>query len=281
MAIRKPIFVTPVDLGTITSGNEASGFPAQHLNRQKGKGLVWRSSGSSNVWARGQFSAATSIDFCSLIGTNAQAGTRIRLRLGGSQAEVDGTAPYDSGALPIYTTLPDMSLSLDFVGQEYLIDTPGDASGISHSFLELPSVRSATWWRIDITGHAGDFQASNLVLGKKIEPANFYNFEWEFGAQDLGSLDFTRLGVWDEEDGAILRTCNFTLGWVSEAEFEASFRPIMEGGLRKVIYCCFDPDATGYRQAKTYMGTLQRLPVARSQRKPQTYSLEFQILSYI
>jgi hypothetical protein len=265
MAIRKPIFVIPVDLGTVVSGNVRAGYAVSHLSRQKAIGLTWRTEGASNAWARGAFNSEAEVDFCSLMLANAQPGTTIRLRLGTSQAEVDGSsAPYDSGALPFISP----SITRD--------------DGLYHSHLELSAVEEATWWRIDIGGHTGDFQAANLVLGKKIEPANFYNFEWDSGIQDLGSLEITRLGVFDEEPGLILRTISFTLGWVGEAEFEASFRPMMETlGLRGAIYCCFDPEANTMRQAKTYLGVFQKPPFARSQRKPQTYSQEFQILSLV
>lgn len=264
MAIRKPFFVIPADLGVVVSGNVRAGYSVHHLARHKGIGLTWRSEGSSNVWARGAMSATTPIDFCSLIAANALPGTTIRLRLGTSQAEVDGSAPYDSGALPFIS--PSITRT----------------DGLYHSHLELPSVENATWWRIDIGGHTGDFQASSLVLGKKIEPTYFYNFEWESGIQDMGSLEITRLGVFDEEPGVILRTIDFTLGWVGEDEFEASFRPMMERlGTRGIIYLCFDPEPTTYRQAKTYMGVMQKPPFARSQRRPRTYEQQFQILSLI
>lgn len=264
MPIRKPIFIRPLDLGTLTTGNETAGFPAANLNRHKAIGLTWKTTGASNVWIRGNLGAARSIDFCSIISANALAGTSIRLRLGDTQAEVDGTADYDSGALPF--------ISPSIVRED----------GLYHSHLELPAVQNKQWFRIDITGHTGDFQASNLVLGQKVEPSGFYNFEWELGVEDLGNIEFSRWGVIDEEDGVIFRTLSFTLGWQTEAEFEAHFRPMMERlGRRGIIYLCFDPDPTTYRQAKTYMGVFQKSPYARSHRKPQTYSQDFEILSFI
>lgn len=264
MAIRKPIFTRPHSLGTIATGNEAAGFPAANLNRHKAVGLTWKSAGNGNLWVRGDFGSARPVDFCSVVSANALPGTQIRLRLGDTQGEVDGTADYDSTALPFISP----SITRE--------------DGLYHSHLELPSVQTKRWWRIDITGHTGDFQASNLVLGQKVEPSGFYNFEWEFGAEDMGGLEIGRWGVFDEEDGVIMRTLQFTLGWQSEAEFEAHFRPMMERlGRRGIVHLVFDPEATAYRQAKTYMGVFSKVPFARSQRKPQTYSQDFQILSYI
>lgn len=263
--IRKPIFIIPHDLGEISSGNVLAGHSASSLNRHSAIGLTWRTDGNSSVWVRGQFAAEKTVDFCAMISANALAGTQIRLRLGDTQAEVDGgSAPYDSAAQ-------------DFIDPSITRD-----DGLYHSHLELNSPVDCLWWRVDITGHTGDFEAASLVLGEAIEPGRFYNYDFEYGIEDLGSLEITRFGVFNEEPGIILRTIQFTLAWQTEAEFEASFRPMMERlGTRGVVYCCFDPEATTYRQARTYMGIFRKPPFATGQRKPRTFSQEFVIHSLI
>jgi len=264
MAILKPNFTVPLDLGTIATGNEIAGYPAINLKRFKAIGLTWKSSGSSNLWVRGDFGSAKPVDFCSMVSANALPGTTIRLRLGDTQAEVDGTADYDSGAVA------------------FINPSITRADGLYHSHLELPSVQTKRWWRIDIGGHTGDFQASMLVLGQKVTPTKFYNLDFEFGTKDLGNLSWGRFGVMDEEPGFILRTADFTLGWVSEAEFEASFRPMLESlGTRGICHVCFDPQANTYRQAKTFMGRLAKSPYAKGIRKPQTYTMDFSLESFI
>lgn len=263
--IRKPFFVKPVDLGTFVAGNAVSGHPVFYLNRFKALGLTWRTDGASNVWARGQFTAAQDIDFMAMVSANALAGTKIRLRLGTTQAQVDGgAAPYDSGAT-------------DFISPAIT-----RTDGLYHSHLELPSVQTATWWRIDITGHTGDFEASMLVMGRKIEPSHFYNFDFEYGIEDLGTLDINRWGVFDENPGLIFRSADFTLAWQSEAEWESSFRPLFEVlGKREVVYLAFDPEPTTYRQARTYMGVMRKPPFAKGTRKSHTFSQDIQMLSMI
>jgi hypothetical protein len=262
--IRKPLFIKPLDLGTIATGNETAGYPASHLNRHKAIGLTWKSTGNSNVWARGQMTSAGTIDFAAIVSANALAGTQYRLRLGTSQAEVDGTAPYDSGV------------------QTFISPSITREDGLYHSHLEMGAQVSATWWRIDITGHTGDFQAAALVLGRKIEPSHFYNYDHEYGAEDLGSGDFNRWGVFDEEPGIILRTVDFTLAWQSEAEYEASFRPLIETtGKRGFVYIAFDPEPSTYRQARTYMGVFGKVPFARGVRKGRTFTQDYQIRSII
>ena len=264
MPIRKPIFIVPLDLGSMATGNAASGFPVTNLNRHKAIGLTWKSSGSTNVWARGQFTASRAIEFCAIVAANAQAGTKFRLRLGTSQAQVDGSAPYDSGAL-------------DFISPSITRE-----DGLYHSHLEIGTVQNATWWRIDITGHSGDFQAADLVLGRMVEPSRFYNLDFEFGVEDQGEIEVGRNGVMNEQPGIIMRTAAFKLAWITEAEFEANFRPMVEKlGKRGVAYVVFDPDPSTYRQAKTFMGIMRKPPFARGVRKPQTYEMDFEILSFI
>lgn len=287
---RKPLFCHPLDLGTIATGNARAETPATHLNRHKSAGLVWRSNGNSNLWVRGQLSQAQTIDFLALMATNASLATQIRLRLGTSQGEVDGTAPYDSGNIPIIPATGAIgvgptgeTLSLDFLTGTYGISTQADPviTGLPHAFHELPSAVSATWWRIDITSHTGDFEAGALVLGKKIEPSRFYdNTGHQFGEEDLGKMELNRWGVADEEPGLILPTIGFTLSWQTEAEYEANWRPLMRRvGLRNALYCCFDPAETDYRNGRTHLGFLRKAVPAVGVRKPKTYAMEFSMIS--
>ena len=263
--IRKPFFAVPFPLPSIVSGNVRAGYSALHLARPKASGLTWRTNGTANAWVRGDLGSAQSIDFASLVAANALPGTTIRLRLGTTQAEVDGAAPYDSTALP------------------FISPSITRADGLYHSHLEIVAPVSARWWRIDIAGHTGDFEASTLVLGKRIEPSRFWDTSsLEYGVQDLGGIEIGRLGVVDETPGKVLRTIDFTLSWQTEVEFEASFRPLVEAlGTRGIVHLAFDPESTTYRQARTYLGFFRKAPFARGVRKPRTFSMDFQLLSLI
>lgn len=261
--IEKPIFCLPIDLGTIASGNARAEAPVIHLGLHKSPGLVWRSNGNSNVWARGQLGASEAIGMCSLLAANALPGTKIRLRLGTSQAQVDGaSAPYDSGAV-------------DFISPAEVT-----SSGLYHTFLRFTAI-AATWWRIDITGHTGDFEAMSLILGKPIQTTRFYDRGWELGTADLGSIDPSRWGVDMESDGLILNTISFRLSWVSEAEFNSSFRDIMRATKRRPVFLLFNPEATTGRQHHFYFGRFGQPPYAQSSRKPGTFAMEFAMQSMI
>ena len=260
--IEKPIFVLPVDLGTIATGNERTEAPALHLNEHDSPGLVWRSNGSSSVWARGQMAASQVISYCSVLSANALPGTQIRLRLGASQAEVDGTAPYDSG-------------TIDFISPPVTRE-----SGLYHSLLRFTAV-DATWWRIDITGHTDDFEAMSLILGKEVQSSRFYDRGFEESTDDLGSIDFARWGVAMEVDGFMFRTKSFKLSWVSEAEFNANFRSIMMQGKRGPVLLLFNPEEVAGRQEEFYFGRFAQPPFAQNSRKPGTFAMEFSMLSML
>lgn len=262
MAIKLPICVVPLPLGTITTGNERSNFPASHLDLEQDAGMVWKSNGNGGLYVRGDFGIARNVDFVALMSANATSSTTIRVRLGDTQAEVDGTADYDSGALPFISPA---------------ITNP---SGIYHSHLELPSVQNKQWWRIDIGGHTGDFQASTLVMGQRITPSRYYDQGYGFGIDDLGTLQFGQTGVVNEEYGIILRTLRFRLSWLTEAEWEQTFRPILEGrGQRGFLYWCLDPEPHQYRQNKTYLGPTQKTPSVVASQKAGTYAIEFEVTS--
>jgi len=264
--ISKPIIVQPLPLVNITASTAEVSKPAFHLGRHNAPGLTWRATGTGHQWLNGEFGGARSIDFLAVIGMSAASAMSVMLRLGDSTAQVDGSLPaYSSGTLPFVSTAPAVA--------------PED--GLYHSFLRLPSPVSATHWRIDFQ-QTGISEASAIVLGRAIEPSHFYNPDYEHGIEDLGEFEISPWGVLDEQPGLVWRTLDFTLGWQSEVEFETTFRPLMRAiGSRGVVYCCFDPTDSPYRQARTYMGPLRRPLFARGSRKPRTVAQEFSILSFI
>jgi hypothetical protein len=258
----QPIFVKPLELGAVTAGNERAGYEAANIGRHKAAGLVWQSNGAASLYARGDFGVVRDVDFCAVLSANALSSTTFRLRLGDSQAEVDGTADYDSGAQT-------------FISPSIMRD-----DGLYHSFWELPAVQTKRWWRLDIGGHAGDFAASMLVLGRKVGLAKFYERDFEMGVEDMGGAEITRHGVWDDQPGALLRTLSMTLNWMTEAEWEGAMRPLIEAiGATQPVYLCFDPASSIYRQARTYFGRLKKAPFASGKRKPGTYGIDLELIS--
>lgn len=260
-----PFAVIPLSLGTITTGNQRTEKPAAHLGAFSAPGLTWSSNGNSNLWVRCDRGVAEDIDFVGVLAANAQSGTTIRVRLGDNQTEVDGTADYDSTALT------------------FISPARTRADGLYHSHLELPSVQTKRWLRIDIGDHTGDFEAAALVIGKKITPATFYSPGWQRGFEDLGEIEETRFGVADEQAGVIYRTLLMRFGWLSESDYETKFAPLQAAlGQRGRALWCFDPASTVYRQDKTYFGRIKSaLTGVHSRNTPDgpRYEQEFDILS--
>jgi hypothetical protein len=260
--ISKPFFVRPLAMSLLSSSGAAAGHPASNLSRMKETGLTWQSSGSLPYAVSWDFGTAQSVDFVSCIAGNAQPGTTFSLILSNNS---DFSSPLYSAS-----------------GQAYISPSITRADGLYHSHHELPSPVSARYLYFAIGNHTGTFEASALVIGKKITPSHFYNLDYEYGIEDLGALDVGRFGVLDETPGKILRTIDFSLGWQSRAEFETSFRPMMEElGTRGIVYFCMKPDADVYRQANTYMGVMKKPGFAKGQRKPETFSQDYSITSLI
>lgn len=250
MAIEKPIFVEPLDLEGI-NGGALPGYPASNLNRLKQIGLAWR--GTSGGTITGTFSSAKEVDFIAMLSANAAAGTTIRFQGGG----------YDSTALP-------------FISPSIV-----SPSGLYHSFHRIPAVKSVTSWTVTVA-HTGVFESAFLVMGKAIDTDRFYNRDFERGVEDLGKLDFTRWAVPDEEPGLKMRTLEFALDWESEAKVLGSLQPMGERlGTTGMVYCCFRPEATVYRQGWSFYGNLSKPLVARGRPKPTIFGQDLVIRSLI
>ncbi|MBB4859611.1 hypothetical protein HNO88_002940 [Novosphingobium chloroacetimidivorans] len=266
VALRKPFFVVPVFLSNLSASDSRAGFPPSNVARLDVMGLVWSCPGPSGGWIAGQMPANSSIDFLSMVNGGIYTNSVYRLRLGDSLEEVTGSsAKYDN-------------LSTPYLDGGHT----GQADGRYHSHLELPSPVSASWFRIDFGGMGGPFELGGIVLGKKLEPSRFYDKDFERGSEDLGSVELNRFAVPDYTPGAKLRTLSFTLSWLNEAEYELTFAPFFELlGTTSVVFCCFDPALSPYRQNRTYLGWLRNPPFARGGAKPRNMSMEFQIRSLI
>lgn len=270
MASPKPIIMRPYAFSSLSSDNARAGYGAVNAGRFKAAGVVYRSDGSTNVNLKGHFGAGgLPIDFVALLSCNATSSTTARFKLGSSAANAASGVSYDSGAQVIRSPAPAVER----------------ADGLSHWFWELPSAVSgsgANYCQLDIGSHTGDFEASMLVVGKKVQADRSYNLDYGFGADDLGGADLSNWGVVEDTGGVVRRSLDFALAWESEAKFETEFRPLIETvGQREPVYVCLDPQATSYRQARTYFGLLKRPLFARGSRRPGTFLQEYSIISLV
>ncbi|MXP24797.1 hypothetical protein GRI39_01890 [Altererythrobacter indicus] len=265
MAVRKPFFVVPSALSAMSTGNALTGHSAANLGYFDAIGMTWKTLDNADIWVRGQLSSPSRINFCSIVAANALPETKMRLRLGSSLEEVDGDeAAFDSGIV-------------DFISPAIT-----STDGLYHSHLELEAVQTATYYRLDISDHVGQFEAAALILGEKIEPSRFYNYNFEYGVKATGDSKITVNGVVDSQPGINLRTIDFALGWQSETEVFERFMPMLQRvATSEFVYLCFDPEPHAYRQAKTFLGNLQKPGFARGIRKPGVFLQEFSLQSVI
>ena len=119
------------------------------------------------------------------------------------------------------------------------------------------------------------------MAGKKISPARYYEPEWEAGAADQSSVAIGRNGVPDIARGLNMRLVNFTLSWMSEAEWETSISPLAQAvGKTDPVFCCFDPAATTYRQNRTYFGRFTD-NLRGTKKNYDRFERQFELLSMI
>lgn len=258
-----PFAVVPLPFTTYSVQNERSNRPASHLSEFKSKGMVWQTNGNTTLLFKGDLGSPKPVNFVALLLTNAQPSTKFQFLMSND---------------PTFASVGYNSTALDIISPSITRE-----DGLYHSHLEIPSVQTYRYFDLTISGHTGDFQAAFLVIGQKLTPATYYNPDFEFGLEDQGSLEWTRYGVASEEDGVLMRKLKLTFSWLSQTDYETKFRPLTEKvGKRGMVYFCFDPEPTVYRQSKTYFGVLTEPPFATGAAPKQTnYEMPFELLSLI
>lgn len=263
----KPFFVEPMAF-TASGGGAVSAAPVTHLSEYQFEGMVYRTSDITGTSALVtlDLGAAREFDYVAVLQSNAQATTTIRIQADSNADDLFGgggaTPEYDSGVLPF--------ISPAVTGREFY-----------HSHFELPAAQTKRYIGLIIADHAGPFEASFAVVGKKLASARYYDREWESGPDDLSVFGRGRNGVPDIAQGKTLRRVSFNLGWLTEAEYETGFGPMMQRlGRTGPVLLSFDPEATTLRQSRTYFGTMldqSRFRMANFNR----FEKQFELLSLI
>jgi hypothetical protein len=259
-----PFFVKPLAFAVAGVSTELTANPAAHLAEFKFPAMTWKTASITGTTASVvlDLGSLQQVDFVGIIGANAQAGTKYEIQMDNTNTTLLGASPtYRSG-------------TLDFISPAVT------GRALYHSHLEISPAQTRRYVAIVISAHAGAFEASTIVVGKKVSVAKYYETEWETGPLDLSNVSESRNGVPDEAAGVVWRQKSFTLGWLSESEWETSISPLlMSLGKTEPVYCCFDPDATTYRQGRTYFGRLAESRVRK--RAFNRLEKQFDIRSFI
>jgi hypothetical protein len=258
----KPIFVKPLPFTVSAYGNQLTSNPASSLGEFQYPGVTWKSSGNTNLYVVVDLGAAQTVDFVAMLASNALAGTAFTITMDTTSAGAIGGSPaYSSGA-------------------QTFISPATTGRALYNSYFAFPSAQTYRYLAIQITGHTGDFEASFLVIGTQISVTRYYETQWESCVLDLSQVTDNRNGVSELAYGAVWRQLQFTLGWLTESEWETSILPLLLAcGKTEPLYCCFDPDPTTYRQNRTYFGRLAEATVRKM--GFNQFQKEFQIKSFI
>lgn len=261
---QKPFAVVPEPFTLFTAGPSDAAYPSGHVSEYRHVGLIWRAigAGGSGVFLGGNFATSRPIDFCSILQTTAAATSNVRLRL------FDGAGATGTTLLDVAPTIISPAITRD--------------DGLYSAHIEFAE-QSARSFLLEFNNVGNPFDVGKVILGRRLTFANYYSPGFGFGAEDLGDLELTRWGVPDEEDGLIFRRLDCTFGWMSRADMDDKFRPLVERlGRRGVALFCFDPEPTTYRQARTYFGWLRQPPFFRGAvNKFDRFESEWSILSMI
>ena len=212
--------------------NSASTTPTTYLQNDE-PGLVWRTTGASSNYVTVQL-AAGSLNVISLAGTNLVAGDTIRIRLGNSQASVEGSsAPVDRTATIAAGTPQN--------GTSFVID-------------KLSSPVTYTFARIDFTSVAGSYvEVSRLILGSAIVTDGIdVNAEFTFDNQTVNRLDpYHSKPTW-----------KISLSGFKDAQFWNEWGDTLRSISKKIGFL-FVPDLTSsYVQQQTIFGYVTAIPKA-------------------
>lgn len=181
--------------------------------------------------------AATAIDFIALIGHNGQ-GT-VTIKAGTTSA----VANYSSGALDLIT------------GTDYGYDRNCFAAKIGN--------QTYRYWRLEIddTGNAdGFFQAGRVYLSKAFQPNINASYGFKEGYLDRSRNQRTIGGGVSSVNRTPLKTCEWSLDFVSESEMYGTLRDIdLTRGTSKDVLIIPDISDTTYFQKRYVYGTMDEL----------------------
>jgi len=259
-----PFFVRPLPFSLVGASNQLATNPAAHLAELQYQGMVWRTTSitGTNAHVVCDLGSLQTVDYFALLGTNALPGTTIELQM-------DNTNTTLIGASPTYRSNPQTLI------------TPAVSGRAAYHWHWEFTQQSRRYFALIIANHTGAFEATFAVIGRRVPSSRYYETDWETAPEDLSQFGLGRNGVPEIATGAMLRRIAFTLGWMTEAEYETAFMPLLlQLGRVNPVFLSFDPEATVYRQARTYFGQMRDLsPVVK--RGWSRFEKKFELLSKI
>jgi len=229
------IMATPLsDTATITGTSALGENPVSNLQKRE-LTSVFRTSIVCQIDI--DMGSATAIDFVSLIGHNGQ-GT-VTVKAGTTSAVTN----YTSGALNLITGT--------------------DCNYDRNCFAAKIATQTYRYWRLEIndTGNPdGYFQAGRVYLSKVFQPAVNASYGFKEGYLDRSRNQRTISGGVSSVSRTPLRTCEWSLDFLSESEMYGTMRDIdLTRGVSKDVLIIPDIADTAYFQKRYVYGILDEL----------------------
>jgi hypothetical protein len=235
------LIVQPADIEEVTASGSASGHdPAYVANDYMG--VVWKSPAGS--------SATLTID----LGRDVLCDTAFLFGCDGAtedwtlKVEANTQAQGSNFAAPGWAgdTLPFLA------GEEM----PVNGRGIAMWRAPASPPPASRYWRFTIAGLAGgQAVVARVALGLDLALERNFSFGAALGVKDLGSVDWSRLGVMLRKRGKKLRTLGVTYKALFKDEVEAAWLPMIETvGNTEMLAVLTDGSENAMRQRRFYFG---------------------------
>lgn len=229
----------------ITASSEDANFPVANLLKPQG-GIFWKTLVDSGVFFRVNIGTGQSVDMVSLLYTNFTSAATWRVRLGDSQAEVDGgAADIDSGTITAWAQT-DMS-KWDF----------------AHSIFRAGSASTNSWLRVDLNDAAnpdGFLTVGRLMAGASYEPTINFQYGGGIGYVSQPLRDRSIANVLYVEERQAFQTASLTFDHIPEDEFWPNMQTIFRlHGNHKPIQLVMDIGDNANRADKAIYGVIERI----------------------
>lgn len=255
--------IRPEAIAAVVASSTAPGRTAAHVANDFA-GVVWRAAGAGHATLTIDLGEDRIADTIALFGaTGALPGWLLRIRAA-TQAQGSGleNTVVDSGVVPF------------LAGAEMTHDGRGIAVWGGDNQI------AARYWHFDIDAGAGTVEIARVVIGRRIRLARNFAFGAGFGVKDLGSIEWSRLGVMNRRRGAKLRTVSLTFNSIHKDEVEQAVQPLLEHvGVTDPIALVTDPSPHPMRQRRCFFGPLTGDTLATSWRRADAFSAPFNLVS--
>lgn len=236
------LIVKPSDIASVSASSSAAGTDPAYVGNDY-MGVVWRSAAGNTAYLTVDAGENIEADTALLFGCDGATSAMTLQLLASTSAQGAGFGPAGWTGAPL----------------PFLAGSEMPVSGRGVALWQAPEAGgppASRYWRFAIGGLAGGrATVARVVLGKRIRLTRNFAFGSSFGVRDLGSVNFSRLGVMLRKRGAKLRTLGLSFQSIHRDECEAAVLPLIEEiGNTECVAIVTDPAEHAMRQRRAYYG---------------------------